>query len=154
MFIKLILIFLLSPVFLFSQTSEEEYLYVTYGYKEQLLKGLDDKKGYAWKQILEYKFVYDNEKLIGHKSNLSLFTFEGLYRIGESKPCAIVSIYRKDENMKKRDGVFICIPHPKSETDIYAKMETYFKEKVDFNALLLRYYALALSKLGIVIAQN
>ena len=151
---KFMIAFLLSSYCLFSQTTEDEYLYVTYGYKEQLLKGLDDKKGYSWKEILEYKFVYDNEKLIGHRSSISLFTFEGLYRMGESKPCAIVSIYRKDENMKKRDGVFTCIPHPKSGSDIYAKMETYFKEKVDFNALLMRYYALALSKLGILIAQG
>ena len=151
--LKLILILLLSPCFLLSQTTEEEYLYVTYGYKEQLLKGLDDKKGYAWKQILEYKFVYDNEKFIGHKSSLSLFTFEGLYRSGESRPCAIVSIYRKDENIKKRDGVFICLPHPKSDSGVYAKMEAYFKDKVDFNAVLQRYYILALSKLAVFNAQ-
>ncbi len=152
--LKLIIVLVLSPYFLFSQTTEEEYLYVTYGYKEQLLKGLDDKKGYSWKQTLEYKFVYDNEKLIGHKSSLSLFTFEGLYRSGESRPCAIVSIYRKDENMKKRDGIFICLPHPKSDSGIYAKMETYFKDKVDFNAVQMRNYTLALGKLAVLIAQN
>ena len=146
-------IFLSSCSLLLGQTTEEEYLYVTYGYKEQLLKGLDDKKGYAWKPLLEYRFTYDNEKLIGHKAVLQLVTFEGLYREKETHPCAIVAIYRKDDGMKKRDGIFICIPHPNSGSDIYAKMETYLREKVELNAVQLRNYALALSKLSITLAQ-
>ncbi|NJO87153.1 MAG: hypothetical protein HC821_03880 [Lewinella sp.] len=39
----------LSCCSLSAQTTEEEYRYVTYGYQEQLEKGLDDKKGYSWK---------------------------------------------------------------------------------------------------------
>jgi hypothetical protein len=139
---------------LVAQTTEEEYLYVSFGYKEQLLNGLDDKKGYSWKQLSEYKFVYDNEKLIGRKSGMvSIFSFEGLYRAGETKPCAIVAIYREKESLKKRDGVFICLPHPKSGTDIFAKVQTHFEKTVDFNSVQLRHYGLALGRLATTIAQ-
>jgi hypothetical protein len=139
--------------FVVAQTSEDEFLYVTYGYKEQLLKGLDDKKGYSWKLLLEYKFVYDDKKMIGRNAYTSSFIFEGLYRAGETKPCAIVVIHKKDEKANKRDGLFICLPHPKSDSGILAKLNAYYDKNVDFNTTLFRHYSLALGKLSTTIAQ-
>jgi len=137
-----------------AQTSEEEYLYVTYGYKEQLLKGLDDKKGYSWKPITEYKYVNDSGTLVWKKSLVSKFEFEGLYRSGETAPCAIVAIYKEDETMKKKDGQFICIPHADSGQDIIAKAKKYFEEEIGFDKNILSYYSLGLSKLAITLAQG
>lgn len=136
-----------------AQTTEEEYLYVTYGYKEQLQKGLDDKKGYSWKPLLEYKFVYDDKKMIGRNAYTGAFVCEGLYRTGETKPCAIVVIHKKNETMKKRDGLFICLPHPKSDSGVFSKLNTYYDKNVDFNNILFKHYSLALSKLATTIAQ-
>lgn len=138
----------------FSQTSEEEYLYVTYGYKEQLLKGLDDKKGYSWRPITEFNFLNDSGKLVWKKSLPSKFEFEGLYRDEEDTPCAIVAIYKEKESMKKKDGLFICIPHAKSDQAILAKADTYFEEEIDFDKAVLKHYSGGLSKLAIVLAQH
>ncbi len=136
-----------------AQTTEEEYLYATFGYNEQLDKGMDDKKGYSWKTLTDYNFVNKKGTLMWKKSQVSKFEFEGLYRDGESAPCAIVTIYKEDEDMKKKDGVFLCIPHPDSGQDVLAKAETYFQEEIDFDADVLSYYSLALSKLAIHLAQ-
>ena len=153
---KLLFILLITLMYVgntYAQTTEEEYLYVTFGYDEQLDKGLDDKKGYSWKPLTDYKFVNKKGTLMWKKSQVSKFEFEGLYRDGESTPCAIVSIYKEDADMKKKDGVFVCIPHPDSGQEVLAKAETYFLEEIDFDADVLSYYSLALSKLAIHMAQ-
>ena len=87
-----------------AQTTEEEFLYANLGYKEQLLKGLDDKKGYRWEAITTYSY---REK---SKNPESSFLFEGLYRMGELQPCAVVVIYRENSYTEKREGLFFCIP--------------------------------------------
>ena len=138
----------------FSQTTEEEYLYVTYGYKEQLLKGLDDKKGYSWRSVTEFKFTDESGTLTWKRSQVSKFEFEGLYRTSENFPCAIFAIYKEKEDMKKKDGVFICIPSANSGQDIIAKAKKYFEEEIDFERSTLSYYCLGLSKMAIVLAQK
>ncbi len=153
---KQILVLLLTMIYggtVYAQTTAEEYLYATFGYNEQLDKGLDDKKGYSWKALTDYKFVNNKGTLMWKKSQVSKFEFEGLYRDGESAPCAIVVIYKEDEDMKKKDGVFICIPHPDSGQEILAKAEKYFREEIDLDADVTTYYSLALSKLAIYLAQ-
>lgn len=136
-----------------AQTTNEEYLYVTLGYKEQLLKGLDDKKGYSWRQLYQYKFVADNGKLLGRKVQVGVFDFEGLYRTGEAKPCAIVAIYREMEGIPKKDGVFWCLPHPKSGQDVFGKADKHFTEEVGLEKYLLEAYALAVQRLAGVLSQ-
>ena len=153
---RLLLLLLLTFNFIlgYAQTTEEEYLYVTYGYDEQLDKGLDDKKDYAWKPLTDYKFTNNQGSLIWKKSKVSKFEFEGLYRENENAPCAIVVIYKEQENQKKKDGIFICLPHPNSSQEIIKKAELYFREKIDFKPDLLNYYSLALSKLAVYLAQE
>lgn len=136
------------------QTTPEEYLYITLGYKEQLQKGLDDKKGYSWKRLYQHKFVNDNGKLVGKKVRISFFEFEGLYRTGEPKPCGVVGIYRETEGTPKKDGMFWCLPHAKSGQDIVAKADKYFAEEVGFDKALLEAYALALHRFTMVLSQN
>lgn len=133
---------------LYGQTTEEEYQYVTYGYREQLQKGLDDKKGYNWEPILQYKFQYEVDKFIGKESHTGLFDFEGLYRTGSATPCATVAIYREKDNMSKKDGVYICIPHHESTQGVLDKAEQYLKDKVNFSKQLTHHYAIALGKMA------
>lgn len=156
-FIFLILC-LLNVHDLFCQISEEEYLYLKLGYKEQLLKGLDDKKGYSWKTITQYSFYPEKGSVVpfskGKSHTKSVIDFEGLFREGEPTACAIVAIYREDEQMKKRDGIFVPIPHHKSDKEIIRKAETYFEEEIKFDAKLMLKYSLALSKLSTTLTQG
>lgn len=131
-----------------AQTSEEEFLYANLGYQEQLLKGLDDKKGYRWKVITEY--LYQDKPKHPKRS----FQFEGLYREGERRPCAIVVIYREDRQEEKRDGTFFCIPSSESEAEILAKAQTYFVKEVKFNDSVKLAYIQALSKLAMYLARE
>ncbi|HFA51000.1 MAG TPA: hypothetical protein ENJ95_18470 [Bacteroidetes bacterium] len=140
---------------IYSQTTEEEYLYVTYGYKEQLLKGLDDKKGYHWEILTEYKFREKSSglPLIGSKGlPPGKFEFEGLHRSGEDAPCAIVAIYKEKENMEKWDGLFIPIPHPESDTEVLDRGKKYYTKDVKFKSEVQTQYILALQKLAMYLA--
>lgn len=137
-----------------AQTTMEEYLYATYGYKEQLQKGLDDKKGYSWKPLLQHKFAYKRNGFFNGQYQTGVFEFEGLYRDGETAPCAIVSIFREREGLYKKDGVFICIPHPKTEKDIQDRAEQYLLEETKFSESIFQQYALGLGKLAIRLAAD
>ncbi len=137
-----------------SQTSMEEYLYVTFGYKEQLQKGLDDKKGYSWKPLLQHKFSFKKGGFITDQYQVGVFDFEGLYRDGESAPCATVAIFKETEGMAKKDGVFGCIPHPKTEKDIQALAEKYLLEKTQFSVRVFQQYAIGLGKLAMKLANE
>lgn len=137
-----------------AQTTMEEYLYVTYGYKEQLQKGLDDKKGYSWKPLLLHKFAYKRNGFFNGQYQTGVFEFEGLYREGESTPCAIVSIFREREGLYKQEGVFVCIPHPRTEKDIQDKAEQFLLDEAKFSENIFQQYALGLGKLAIRLAVN
>ena len=52
--ITLLLVLFLSVSFSYSQTTAEEYNYVTKGYAETVVKGLDFKKGYSLNEIYHY----------------------------------------------------------------------------------------------------
>lgn len=93
---------------IYGQTTEEEFQYVTYGYREQLQKGLDDKDGYYWKPILQHKFQYESDKFFRKETHIGLFDFEGLYRKGSSTPCATVAIYRRGTRAKRTGFLFAC----------------------------------------------
>ena len=59
-----LLIFLSGAARLYAQTTitttEEEYNYITKGYKVQFESGLDMKKGYILKDMGEWNLKYDN----------------------------------------------------------------------------------------------
>jgi hypothetical protein len=130
----------------------EEYLYVTYGYKEQLQKGLDDKKGYAWKVLSQHKFPYKKSGIFSGQYQVGVFDFEGLYRSTDSIPCAIVAVFREREGVFKKDGVFVCIPHPQTERDIHERAEKHLLEEAKFSESVFQQYAIGLGKLAIRLA--
>lgn len=102
---------------LFGQTSQEEYNYVTKGYKAQVDNGLDMKKGYELKDI-------DEKATQERKVSLKV-----LYRLKETKKeiAAYMIIYTKKGNSSE----YICVPHPKSDQSI---LDSYWKQLYDGSA--------------------
>jgi hypothetical protein len=62
-------------------TTEEEFNMASVGYKMYLQMGVEIKKGYKITDIKE--FEYGDRKA----------TIKGLYRPGETKPCALIMVY-------------------------------------------------------------
>src|SRR5258705_13789581 len=98
--------FFFGIVNLYSQskitTSEEEYNFVTKGYKVQIESGLDMKKGYVIKDLGEWNLKY---------SDVSRgFAFKGLYRENDTIPCAVMAIYQKKRSGKPAISEYYCIP--------------------------------------------
>lgn len=93
------LLFVAIAIHLPSQTTLEEYNYITKGYRIQVESGLDMKKGYEFKDLFELVVdVYSTDRTM---------QFRALHRIGNPKPCAIMVIFqRPDTNFKDH----LCIP--------------------------------------------
>lgn len=101
----------------FSQTTEEEYNYVTKGYQIQLESGLDMKKGYLISGVGDpWGLDYGD-----FKRNIE---FKLLLRAGEKIPCAtIMKLQRTNTNYKE----YLCIPHYKSSKAIWEKTYKRFR---------------------------
>jgi hypothetical protein len=83
-------------------TTEEEYNYVSKGYKVQIESGLDMKKGYTLKDMGEWNLKYSDVT--------RGFAFKGLYRENDSIPCAVMAIYQKKRSGKPTLSEYFCIP--------------------------------------------
>lgn len=95
---------------LMSQTSIEEYNYLTKGYKIQLESGLDMKKGYELRDI------------DAKKTNERSAELKALVRTSGSE--GIVAAYLVVYNRRGNETEYICIPHPNSEEEILEKYWT------------------------------
>ena len=89
-----------------SQTSMEEYNYITKGYKVQLESGLDMKKGYEF------------EDLNTHKAGIRTASLKKLVKVnaGKKQTAAYMIVYQKEQSPKE----YFCIPSPKSGEDVLA----------------------------------
>ena len=97
----------------FSQTTMEEYNYISKGYKIQLESGLDMKRGYKIIDIETFK--------VEHSSWHRAITFKVLVREEPESPAAIIMIVeRSDSNYK----AYYCIP-------LYDSDETVWKQAYD-----------------------
>lgn len=102
----LIITLLLITQTLFGQTTQEEYNFITKGYRFTIDYGLDMKRGYTMKSIKNYQ-------LSGNASA----NIQGLFRGSEQLAGYLVTI---------KDGVFekdICIPTEQSSTEIWKQYE-------------------------------
>lgn len=106
--ITLLIIVLFTTMKLYSQTTQEEYNYITKGYKVQTESGLDMKKGYHFQDITD-TWITSGE--IQRKC-----TFKALVRDGQTKPCAILCIYTRSDNGFKD---YLCIPTFDSSKEIW-----------------------------------
>ncbi len=93
-------------------TTNEEYLYGAVGYKLQLNAKLDVKQGY---HLSDYLPVEEAERKV---------EFKGIFRNGETKPCAIIMIYTKLRNAPQ----YYCIPTADAPQELWQK---YFKSLMD-----------------------
>lgn len=102
--------FFVLSVVSYSQTTLEEYNYITKGYKVQIESGLDMKKGYTLTNLGDWGLTFGTEK-----RNVE---FKGLYRANESLPCAIMMIFKRTD-IPTGATYYVCIPHPKSDESIW-----------------------------------
>lgn len=103
-----------------SQTTMEEYNYLSEGYKMQIEKGLDMKKGYIIKEYDTWGMDYGTfERQV---------IFKGLFREGKDKPCAILMILRRTNSDYEE---FICIPHYDSTDEMWDMAYRDFKTATD-----------------------
>lgn len=100
--------FLIAVKISSGQTTEEEYNFITKGYKIQVESGLDMKKG--------YELVDLGVKTAGIRS----VEAKALYRVKDAKKelSAYMLIYK---NTDSKLVEYICVPHPKSEEVIALK---------------------------------
>ena len=106
---NVLLLSVLCSVTAISQTTIEEYNYVTKGYKVQLESGLDMKKGYRFEDIHSIHIEYSN-------GVIRETDFKALLRDGQKLPAAILCIYtHPDNNMKD----YICIPQFNSSKEVW-----------------------------------
>lgn len=96
----LMLCMALAPLVAFAQpTTEEEYNYLSKGYRATIEQGLDLKKGYSMTMLDTVQVTMENVKRI--------VEFHGFFRAGASKPCALLCI------MRRKDSNFVgytCLP--------------------------------------------
>lgn len=123
-----------------AQTTLEEYNYVTKGYKIQIESGLDMKKGYSFKDLVTVSTNFDVKRTI---------KFKGLYREGDSAPCAIMGIYQRQGYGPE----FICVPHQLSDETIWDKFS---KRISDFSSgtYALQTISLGLAKCTALFSEN
>lgn len=98
-------------------TTEEEYNYLTKGYKIQIESGLDMKKGYTLKDIVTSDILFWGFEM-GSIPN-DFVQFKGLYRENELTPCAILCIMRRHVGKK----VYICIPSIGASQKLWERMQ-------------------------------
>lgn len=91
-----------------TQTTLQEYNYVTKGYKDQLDKGLDMKIGYSLKDASSFITSYNfDTKKIDRKTSFKL-----LYKEGNTLPIAIMMIMERKDNGYLE---YYCIPSYNSD---------------------------------------
>ncbi len=93
----------------YSQTTLEEYNYVTKGYKVQVESGLDMKKGYRFEDIHAIHIQYSD----GIERETQ---FKALFKEGQKLPAAILCIYSRSNSAPKD---YICIPSFGSTKEIW-----------------------------------
>lgn len=120
-----------------AQTTIEEYNYVTKGYKDQIEKGLDMKKGY---KIWDLGFSNTQDR----KTELKM-----LVRIKDTlNPVAAYMIIYQLGNSTKE---YICVPHPRSDKEVMtAYWNTLYNGDPKVNATeRLRLFTYLISQYGL-----
>jgi hypothetical protein len=133
------LLLILSNVLMaqnFSPTTDEEYNMGSVGYKMYLQMGVEIKAGYKVKDITEYE--YADRKA----------TFKGLYRSGDTKPCAIIMIYSKLRGKPE----YYCIPTPDAPEILWDRYRVSLTGEIDNKQEQLQFLSFALGKASMFFA--
>lgn len=118
-------------------TTDEEFNYLTKGYKIQVESGLDMKKGYHIELL---------DSLNTNSSGVvRIMKFHGLYRSGATKPCAMLCVMTRPDT--KFTG-YTCLPSFDAGDDMWNKaivgmVELYGDNQQAMSALLYGHMHLA-----------
>lgn len=139
---KIVTAFLMLTLFFsvnnsIGQTTQEEYNYVTKGYKVQLESGLDMKKGYTLKHLGEWeqKKGTENRKC----------EFKGLIKQGQTKPSAIMMIYKRTD-IPNGASDYICIPSADAPAEMWQQTYDFINANSRDNYLMMQTIIWALMK--------
>ena len=139
--LHIVLLFLVYSVNAISQTTLEEYNYVSKGYKVQLESGLDMKKGYRFDDIYSIHMEYsDNE--------VKETEFKALLRDSLRMPVAIMCIFSHSGSLPKE---YICLPQFNSSKEIWKLTNERLASISGENAAALMY---GLAKLSAYYSMN
>lgn len=106
----------------YSQTTQEEYNYLTKGYAEQVEKGLDMKQGYDLKDVTSSKTRYTNNKY-------RQITVKALHKTNSGKfKALLVEFYRSSNN----HTIYVCVPSTGSDAEIWKQFNKSIYK--DFNS--------------------
>lgn len=133
---KFFFLFIFISTNVFSQTTLEEWNYITKGYKIQKESGLDMKKGYELKDILTSYYNYDTPDRV--------FNFKQLIRLRDNQIAAIMIEVVLSSNGQKYT-LYYCIPQWNTTPEI---QNLFLKEIRNINNKdFLTAYSWALSQL-------
>ena len=111
-------------------TTEEEYNIGLAGYKMFLQMKVEIKSGYKIKHLQSFEY--------GERKS----EFKGLYRDGESKPCAVVMVYSKLRGAPE----YYCIPTPDASEDLWDRFRKGITGDTDSKQEQLQFFGFALAK--------
>lgn len=114
--IQFVLLFQIFGTILIAQTSTAEYKYIVEGYQQQQKHGLSPKEGYSFKQL--------RNKVTVKYTDTHNMEIKGLYKKegANNKLVAIMlEYYKVNSNNAKITEKYFCIPHPKSNKNLFDK---------------------------------
>ncbi|MCA1967230.1 MAG: hypothetical protein LDL23_11350 [Flavobacterium sp.] len=138
-FTSLVITILFSITSSFGQTTQEEYNYITKGYKVQLESGLDMKKGYSFKDMGNSTVTSGSEKRTTE--------FKALLKEGQSKPAAIMMIYKRTD-IANGAVIYVCIPSPDAPKEIWQQTMDFISTNFKNNDVMLQTVIWGLMKFG------
>ncbi len=111
-------------------TTPEEYNIGLAGYKMFVQMKVDIKKGYKINDLSS--FEYGERKA----------DFKGLYRDGETKPCAVIMVYSKLRGAPE----YYCIPTADAPEELWDRLRTASNGETDSKSEQLQFFSFALAK--------
>lgn len=117
-------------------TTSSEYLYASVGYKIQLNAKLPTKEGYILK---DYNPIEQPDRKV---------EFKGVYRKGETKPCAFIMIYTKLRTTPQYYG----IPTADADPELWQKFFASLTDDSENQQPQLQFFAYCLANLAAQIA--
>lgn len=118
-------------------TTSTEYLYASVGYKMQLNAKLPAKEGYTLK---DYKPIEQPDRKV---------EFKGVFRKGETKPCAFIMIYTKLRTTPQYYG----IPTANADAELWQKFFESLKDDSENQQPQLQFFAYCLANLAAQISE-
>ena len=134
--IALLFVFNISKA---QKTTQEEYNYITKGYKVQMESGLDMKKGYFFKDLGTFgvKMGVENRDC----------TFKALHREGNDTPCAILMLYNRTD-IKEGMKYYVCIPSKDADASIWQQTLDFISSNFKDSNAMMQTVIYALMKFG------